>query len=412
MSFSATSAVLKAYEHEIGYKLPQALPYVRSAGRQALYGGRCENFFCGDTRQANFKGELFLFDFKAQYGRIMAEEEFPDFSEAYFSKKPETRFHIAWAEVEVGQKIHYPPLAWHHEPPKHKQVDKRLASYDRGALLFPSGRFTGCWCDVDLSYEQVQVLRYKKVLNFPNASHSFKGFVERFIPHKSSEIAKAIKKNIYTSFSGKFAQSNRRTMLLKNDPDKLRPEDYRTGQFFGDWVLVTRYTPWPRFSNFVWTAYVNAYGRRNLHRLFEAIHAFGGRPLYCNTDGCPAIMPSARAARLVADSFPELPLKIEAKESARVLGPRAYMYRDHEGNVDVAAGGIPKKVHGQIVEGKDEVWAEVPDTFFQAMQRGQIEKELKNTWTLKKFTFSQARKLGRILQADGWTRPIQVGEAC
>lgn len=407
MSFSATSAAMKAYEKELGYKLPSASGAVRAAGKACLYGGRSETYFVGDTRQIPQDGELILFDVKAQYARIMSQETFPDFRESYVTKEPKEARYIAWAEVEVDGDLGISPLPVHFvSGVRHADKRGRILQPERGSLLFPVGDLRGAWCDVDLSYPGIKVKKYSKVLNFPLPGISFSGFIDRFIPHKDSEVARAIKKNIYTSFSGKFSQSNKRTMLLRNNPSSLRPEDYRTGIFFGDWVLVERSTPYPRFSNYVWTAYCNAYGRRQQWQLFEKVAEQSGRLLHANTDSALALMPSRRHGKRVLESFPGK-LTIKHKDAAKILSDKAYMTLSG-GVWEVTASGIPSKVSGSLENAGDQVFAEIPDTFMQALRRGAVDVEIKNTWRIKKFTYSQSKRLGRIPCRDGWTKPFRL----
>ncbi len=402
MSYSATSAVLKAFEKEAGYKIPPASPEIRAIGQKALYGGRCETYYVGDTRACGLKGELVHFDFKNQYAKIMAEKEFPDFRDHYFSKEPKEKNYVAWADVEVEAIGGISPLPCHLGGSAAGGGDVAGDS-----LVFPVGAFRGVWTSVDLEHPAIRVKKYRRTINFPASTFSFRGFVERFIPHGDNEIARAIKKNIYTSFSGKFSQGNTRTMILRNDPDKLKIEDYRTGVFFGDWVLVKRHTPYARFSNFIWTAFINSYGRQQLWKLFEAIWQGQGRPIYADTDGVVAMMPSVHHAKKVLELFPER-LKLKVKEMGYMLGPKCYLTRDKQGVIEIAARGIPSKLHSQIGAAGDEVWAEVPDTFFQAMRRGAAERQIKNTWTQKSFTFSQKKSLARVLHGDGWTSPLRL----
>ncbi len=409
MSFSATAATLKAYEADLGYKLPETSKLSRAAGKASLYGGRSENYFCGDTRQAGIPGQLFLFDFTAQYARLMASQEFPDFTNHFVSRTPQADRYVAEVDVEVDEALEHPPLPYH--VPEKNPRDSRLRGLEEGTMIFPVGRWSGTYVDTDLNYPGVKVLKYKRVINFPSAGFSFAGFIERFVPKGDNPVAKAIRKNIYTSFSGKFAQGNKRTMIIKNDPDKLKPEDYRKGVFFGDYVIVERMVPYPRSSNYLWTSYTNSFGRFNQIELFNAIKQTTGivRSIcHANTDSAMAWLPTLRHAKKVLEFFPDNTLKSSRLDWVKMLAPKCYIIKKHDGPIEVTAGGIPRKLHGDISEEGDEVFAEIPDTFFEALRRGAVEKEIKNTWTRKKFTFSQERKLGRIVLKDGWTKPIKL----
>lgn len=400
MPYSATSAALKAFEESNGYKIPKADTAVRKAGQAALYGGRHEVYFKGDTRSEAFKranpGHLYYFDFTAQYANVMAGQPFPDFCEWTRSTKPTGPCYITEARIRVRDVTGICPVPYH----------LKLKKADREILVYPSGEFEGSFTSVDLDYKGVDVIRHKRTINFPNVSFNFRGFIEQFIPHNDAEISKAIKKNIYTSLSGKFAQGDSQTMLVKNDPDKLKDSDYVTGTFFGDYVLVDRATPFPRFSNFVWTAFINAYGRRNLWRLFEAIHEQGGKILYTNTDSALCLFTHAYNARKVISNFSSA-IRFKELDWAKVLSPKCYLYADKSGLVEVVASGIPAKLRDEIAAGSTEdLFAEIPDTFFQALKYGAVAREIKNAWRTRKFSMAQDRSLGRLPGKGGWTLPL------
>lgn len=390
LKYSPVSGAVAALERDSGAKMPDAPPLSLVAGKQALYGGRTEVYFCGKYQKA--EGHLFYFDFVAAYGRAMLLP-LPDYSTSYVSRVPQESFYIADVEVEVESVIPgVGPLPFH---------------FKDGGLCFPVGTFRGWYTDVDLSLPGVKVVKYHKVVNFPQTGAFLKPITKRLLPKPGChKITKAIRKNLYTGLSGKFSQNNEFTLFIHGE--KARPEDYWQGVPFGDWMLVDRKGRPPRTTNYVWSAYIQARNRVWQFQLYMSIYTAGGKLLYGDTDSALAWLPNAITARKIQASQ-ELVTKSLPLVEAELLSPKVYRMVEKDGTVHLSTKGVPRRLITEAtVLGEDTITGEVPDSFFMLLKANQAGQSFRNTWRKRKWQFRATNRNRQLQGKDSWTNPLTI----
>jgi hypothetical protein len=392
LRYSAASGLVARLEEVTGSKLPPPHPVSVDYGREALYGGRTETYFLGEAKSTE-KEKLFYFDFNKAYGRAMLED-LPDYSQCYQTRRPAEEMYIADCTVRVREIL--PGIA---------PLPHHLKKF---GLCFPKGEFRGTWTSIDLEQEGVEVLKYHHVLNFPLKGAFLKPVTAPLLKVSPSEskIEKALKKNLYTSLSGKFSQSQDFTIFVH--VSNARDEDHWKGVAFGEWILVERKGPLPRHANFVWSAFIQARCRIWQNGLFKSIVRFGGRPLYGDTDSGLALLPSARAARAVQEAQ-EVPTKRLNLIEAQTLGPKVYRLVEENGTVHLSTKGVPRRlITESVLLGEETILGEVPDSFFHVLKGAYSASTLKNRWKKKKFNFRRHSSNRHWNHKNNWTAPLTL----
>ncbi len=390
LRYSPLSSALAAVEDLIGHQ-PRPKKEILQAGKAALYGGRAETFFIGHWGKD--AGPLYYFDFKAQYAQAMLEP-LPDFTSWTESKTPRTSQYIADCYIRVQAINGIGPLPCH-DP-------------ERG-LVFPQGVFRGTYTSTDLDNENVEVLRYHKCWNFYNTAPHLRQFIRRLIPKDNENpISRTIKKGIYTGLSGKWSQGNEYSFLTTCD--KARPEDFWNGVAFGDWILANRTGKYPRHTNFVWTAFIQARARKWLNELFAAIHRERGVILYCDTDSALCSLSSmVRVKRLLRDFDGRL--HTEKLAWAKIFAPKVYVYGTSDGITHVQARGIPGRLHESIGHGILELETEIPNSFVDLMKEAALNAHcnaLKNRWRSRRYSVPRKFKNRDMRRGTPWTAPVTL----
>lgn len=388
LRYSPLSSALCAVETIIGHQ-PRPKREILEAGKAALYGGRTETFFIGHWGKHD--GPLYYFDFKAQYAQAMLEP-LPDFTSWSESKEPATGQYIADCFIRVRARCGIGPIPCH-DP-------------ERG-LVFPEGVFKGIWTSTDLENDNVEVLRYHKCWNFYNTAPHLQKFIKKLIPKdEENPISRAIKKGIYTGLSGKWAQGNEYSFLT--NIDNARDEDYWNGVAFGDWILANRKGKYPRHTNFVWTAFIQARARRWLNELFAAIHRENGKILYCDTDSALcSLAGKVRVKRLLSEFAGRL--HTQRLSWARIFAPKVYTYGTADGITHVQARGIPGRLHEEIAHGQMELETEIPNSFVDLMKEAALNSHcnaLKNRWRPRRYSVPRKFKNRNIQRGTSWTAPV------
>lgn len=394
LRFSPVSGALTMLETDLGGKLPKAREWVREAGKAGLYGGRTESIYVGELRSKP-GARLHYFDFNQQYGKAMLEP-LPDYTVVEVTKEPTEELYLAEVEVEVEATRGVGPLPYHHA--------------DAG-LIFPTGRFRGVWTNEDLSLPGVKVLRYYRTFNFPNSGIYLGQVMKAMMPKANDHvIAKALKKNLYTGLSGKWSQTNGWTFFTHWT--KAKPEDYWNGVNLGDYILASRDGDYPRWSNFVWSAFIQSKARRWLWELFELVWIEGGEVLYTDTDSVLCSLKGPIQAKRILHAMSGR-LKHRSLRWTRVFGPKAYVFEDHEGIVHLSAKGVPGKLHENIMRGEEEFEGDTPDPFYALLRAGAITSDagLKNRWSSKKFRLAKSFRNRVPIRGDyNRTRPLRLAD--
>ena len=393
LKFSPVSGALFAIEAEMGSRLPLARTWVREAGQSALYGARTETVFRGEV-VSKPGANLHYFDFNQQYGRAMLDT-IPDYSVCDEAREPTEPDFIADVTVRVTGKNGMAPLPYHHE---------------EAGLIFPTGTFRNVWTSEDLSLPGVEILKYHRTYSFPYRGAYLAPLVKKLIPKdRDTVITKAIKKNLYTGLSGKWSQQNQWTFFTHWE--KALPKDYWNGVNLGDYILAQREGDFPRWSNFVWSAFIQSKARRWLWELYESIWKEGGQVLYTDTDSALCTLANTINASRILDRMSGR-LKHKTIHKANVFGPKVYLFQDRRGNViSLSAKGIPGKLHENIVQGEVEFEGEIPDSFFSLLRSKEITEEqgFKNRWANKKFRLAKSfRNRVPIGRDKTWTRPLRL----
>lgn len=390
LKFSPTSGALQALELENEGHLPRADAASIEFGKASLYGGRTEVYYCGRWKKS--QGDLYYFDFNAAYGRAMLED-LPDFSGNYFSREPKEDMYLADVDVRTEEIV--PGVG----PIPFRRKD--------GGLCFPVGTFRGIYTDVDLSLPGVEVVKYHRTLNFKGRGPFLRPLVHRLMPGpKTHPFTKALRKNLYTSLSGKFAQSAQFTLFIKLE--NAKDTDQWNGIPFGDWMLVEREGRPPRTTNYVWSSYIQARNRAWQYEMYMAIHAAGGRVLYGDTDSALAYVPSAMAARKIQESQ-YLPTKMVRICEAELLSPKVYRMEKADGSVILSTKGVPRRLIPAAVHlGEDVIVGEVPDTFFHLLKSNYAEGTLRNRWKRRTWKFHKINSNRMIDKNSPRTKPLTI----
>lgn len=235
------------------------------------YGGRTEIFHTKPV-----EGDSWYFDFNSLYPSVMKEHLYPILSNFYYTKKPDFKLEgMIYATVEAPKDLDIPYLPFRTE---------------EGKLIFPLGRFKGCWTYYELRRAMeigYRICKVHKAIEF--GAGTFRPF-EKFVQDlyqkrldaqkiKDSLLAETLKllmNNLY----GKFAQGNEITKLIPFSKKEIKNGD----TIFGDCIVRKQKSAYPPHTNVIWAAYTTAFGRDRLWRAMQEVKKHRGLVLYCDTD--------------------------------------------------------------------------------------------------------------------------------
>lgn len=309
--------------HEPAEDVPERAPDVDRDAEEGAAGGRTEKFLDGLRR-----GELW--DRRASYPAAMAEGPLPwryagpGDPREWPNGVAKNERALVWAEVHVPEEIDFPVLPW--RDPK-------------GKLLFPVGRWRGCFYDEELAYAQEtcsvnvrSIWRVERWHTGARLSEWALALWER-IKHAKG-FARYFAKILRNAAYGKFLQAReqRSYTLRPIDEEGYSRVHDRLPLWFRD------FTRQPACRNVATACGILARARIALHKAIVATDAAGGRVAYCDTD---SVLCSGRFPReLIGPELGQWDRQAKVAD-ATILAPKLYRYRDREDDSEVVkAKGI------------------------------------------------------------------------
>lgn len=271
---------------------------------KAYYGGRVEMFFKGVVQ-----GPILVADINSSYPDVMYRHEYPDTSVIEASSIYSHVFGIGHFKIKVPENCFVPPLPYRSES---------------GRLFFPTGILEGWWtyaevrfavekcgCEILAEYEGEGCRRsVRPFVSFIgetyDARQAMKKRKERNPKDSEAVFEDLFLKLMMNNLYGKFAQhkDGNKMTRVKLSPGALRRLDAaiesKIGPFYS--YRVPRKKP-PKTANYMWGVYVTSYARLSLLEKIMAVHAKGGKLLYCDTDSIMFTGEAARDALRFGDSL-------------------------------------------------------------------------------------------------------------
>lgn len=268
------SSSLDLYYTKTGRKRPQSnefSPQELEFMREGLYGGRTEAFF-----NKPIKGKIWVYDYNSLYPSVMHDFPFPHLNERHFTKTPNLE-----KEGILYARFLCPNLTIPYLPCRRDNT-----------LYFPVGEF-----DSHVTYFEAReaikkgykIIKVHEALEFTGGTFQpFKALIKelydgRLIAQKEKDVLlsdtfKLIMNNLF----GKYGQSNEKVELVPITKERLKK--HQATILDSKWMLIKEKGDYPAHTNYIWSAYVTAYGRHRLYEGIEKAEKAGGKFLYCDTD--------------------------------------------------------------------------------------------------------------------------------
>ena len=246
--------------------------------RSAYFGGRSEIFRMGFEPSPGHE-EAELYDVNSMYPAAMLSGmpigpgiKTYGLSEQDVYDNHQRMTGIVEATVEIPEDCYVPPLPVRHE----------------GKLVFPVGRFSGCWDASELELlpqvggriiETRQSVWYEEYPIFT----SFVEKIYKFRDKKSPQWTAAmdfIAKIILNAAYGKFAMRELRQMFVIHpaDVEGMTPVDFESDIWSREEIVSPNYIV-PQIA-----VHITALARRQLWEILNGVVRRGGRIYYCDTD--------------------------------------------------------------------------------------------------------------------------------
>lgn len=277
---------------------------------KAYYGGRVEMFFKGVVQ-----GPLYVADINSSYPDVMFRHEYPDTTVVEVSSIYTHTFGIGHFKVRVPNTCFIPPLPFRSES---------------GRLFFPTGEIEGWWtyaevrfavekcgCEILAEYDGEGCRRGVRPFESFIGEHYDARQAMKKRKERNPDDLEAVFEDLHLKLTmnnlyGKFAQHKdgnkmTRVKLSKRVLDKMGGSiESKIGPFYS--YRVPRKKP-PKTANYMWGVYVTSYARLSLLEKIIAVHAKGGKLLYCDTDSIMFTGEDAKAALNFGDGLGKMSLE-------------------------------------------------------------------------------------------------------
>jgi hypothetical protein len=346
-AFTTASQALKVYQTFMPEGLAiMSLPrQIDHFVRSAYFGGRTEVFkpvfdsgydikknplkfskkALEELKKQKKAGKLYYVDVNSLFPHCMKENDFPS---RFLFKTDDAKDYdpkgIGFWEVtvKVPKKLFCPPLG------------KKHIVNGGEKLIFPTGTFKGRWSIAEIEYSKtlgVEVLKYHMGVVFDNAGKIFEEYIETLYKmrlearSRGDDATATLVKLMMNSTYGKFGQSfeNKEQIVIDQGQSNIKPHsevETKQGKVrFGLQKKDNKHG----FSNVAIAAYVTAYSRILMHKLY--MEAGEDHLYYTDTD-------SLFTSKLfnTGDKLGQLKLEYTCK-SACFLLPKTYVNEGIEG---------------------------------------------------------------------------------
>lgn len=277
---------------------------------RAYYGGRVEMFFKGVV-----KGPVYVADINSSYPDVMYHQEYPDTTVVEASSIFTHTYGIGHFKIRVPETCFIPPLPFRSET---------------GRLFFPTGEIEGWWtyaevrfavekcgCEILAEYDGEGCRRGVRPFESFIGEHYDARQAMKKRKERNKEDLEAVFEDLHlklimNNLYGKFAQHKdgnkmTRVKLSKRVLEKMDASiESKIGPFYS--YRVPRKRP-PRTANYMWGVYVTSYARLSLLQKIMAVHAKGGKLLYCDTDSIMFTGEAAKEALVFGDGLGKMSLE-------------------------------------------------------------------------------------------------------
>lgn len=367
---------------------------------QSYYGGRCEVFGNPDNKIIHH------FDFSGMYGQCMMQK-FPvgigKFKDTNLDYKK-----IGLHVVEVESKMDIPILPVHYNK----------------KLLFPNGKFVGCytWEELELfTNNNGKILKHYQSYEYDNSEYVFKDFVEEFTKIREKGIYyKVFGKSMINGLYGSFALRDDDTItIITYSEEELesikKVVDVLNWKKQGKCIIIRiaknykakkyydQQDKWDfeyKNRNLIYASIIASKARIKLYNAFKSVINSGGELYYCDTDSIFA----GYSTNQLKKQFGEV-IWTDIYDDAIFISPKFYYVNDENQNMKIKGVKNQKYDYNQLKQ-----------KFYSNQNIIEFEDQLsfvKKDWELKQFYNTKKIKLNiynkRIFSMDKRkTIPIEI----
>ncbi len=236
------------------------------------YGGRTECFKIG--RFQTEKNDIHCIDINSLYAFCMTKMYPNPYKCSKVKNIPYGQLYIVYCKVKSDLDIPVLP----------KRINNRLC--------FPNGIFNGYYTNIEIEYfieQGGKILKVYECYKFPIGLRPFKKYVDVIFKKRlkaknvyESETYKLLGNTLY----GKWAQGNEVPEICDIETYLSDPESYRSAKpiLNNEYIIATKIIDYPRHTNYIYSLFVTAYGRVELHKLLTKVKNDGNILLYTDTD--------------------------------------------------------------------------------------------------------------------------------
>jgi hypothetical protein len=217
-----------------------------------------------------------------------------------------------------------------------------------GKLCFPNGTFQVFSNNVEIEYFKKQggkILSINKVMMFESTCRPFDSYVFDMYNLRiksETEFEKYIYKKLLNTLYGKFAQGNENFKVVPMGEYVQHKEKFTDNVFpilENNYVITYEIGKFPRNTNYIWSLFITAYGRIELHKLMMKAKNTGLEILYYDTD---SIIVLGNEKLDTGNNLGELK-KEYTTDFLYLKNVKEYYFRDDTGEYVFKVKGIPKK---------------------------------------------------------------------
>jgi hypothetical protein len=238
-------------------------------------------------------------------------------------------------------------------------------------VFFPSGTFTGTWCNNELNYFLAnggQIIKVLDGIHFRGMDKIFQGFINTWygerLKSKTPFESYFWKKFLNASY-GKYGEKAITQKILYHSEIKELAEDF-IPVYGGEYFIINEAAPRKYYANVIWAAYTTAFSRIKLH---EGLIAAGhDRIVYCDTD---SIYTDGELPDNLIDPKKLGFFKNEGQGKMIIYAPKDYDFNDIK-----KRKGIPLSRAIEDLKNPGTYFYEKPIKLFEGLKRG-IQP---NTW--------------------------------
>jgi hypothetical protein len=319
----------------------EMLKYIRTIGKSAYVGGRCENFGLGIFEHQDY------LDINSSYPYQMKERVYPDMNSYRYRTGDLEALKLYMDELE-GQ-AHITVRA-----PKNLSIPFLHHKREDGKLIFPTGEFTGWFTfpevrkALEIGYKVLDVI---EIATFERMKSPFVEYVDAMMKLKVQKETKQAAKLLMNGLSGKFGQMaptedrwrevEEGEDLSNYDPDNLHVLDAGGNNqvwLYDDSEREEEGDGFAETSYPLMVAYITAWGRI---QEYEAMQAIGFDHVhYMDTDSIiadrEAVQAAIKAGKIKIDKkelgaydleHEDITVEIKGLKNYRIYEDNNYVYK-------------------------------------------------------------------------------------